>query len=224
MGFIEISLILLVVITIGFIFLAAFVFFKNDSTPIPTENDSFELNVEVIDLTYEFSISSLGYLISLDINWGDGTTETYTEQDSPLILTHTYSSSGNYVIKGTNVKNYSELNNYFSVPVVNKIKSVKITNMKSLKFLTIYDSLLTNLDITGLEQLVEMNVQQNTLPQDSIDNILITFNNFNTTFEIGTAEGTIDLSNQNPPTPPSASGLVAKAKLESRNWTVIVDP
>ena len=226
MGFIEISLILLVVITLIFIFLAAFVFFKNDSapTPTPTENDSFELNVEVIDLTYEFLISSMGTLVSLDIDWGDGTTETYTEENSPLILTHTYSSSGNYVIKGTNVKNYVNLSNYFSAPVVNKIKSVKINNMKILKVLTIYDSLLTNLTITGLKQLVEMNIQQNTLTQESIDNILITFNNFNTTYEIGTDGGTIDLSNQNPPSPPSASGLAAKAELESRNWTVIVDP
>jgi hypothetical protein len=112
-------------------------------------------------------------------------------------------------------------NNYINLPINNKITSANLINAKEFKFITIRDSLLTTLDINGLNQLANLNLQQNTLTQESIDNILVTFNNFNT---IGTAGGTIDLSNQNPPTAPSATGLAAKTALESRNWIVLVDP
>lgn len=226
MRFIEISLILLIIITLIFIFLAAFIFFKNDSTPLPTPTvkDNFDFNVDIVDLNYSFILAGQGENVSLTLDWGDGTIENYSDQ-SIYTFNHSYTNTGNYKIKLYDLNDsYVAFNNYINLPINNKITNVNLNNAKKFKFITIRDSLLTILDINGLDKLVNLELQQNTLTQESIDNILVTYNNFNTTYQIGTDGGTIDLSNQNPPTVPSATGLAAKTSLEYRNWTVIVDP
>jgi hypothetical protein len=47
---------------------------------------------------------------------------------------------------------------------------------------------------------------------------------FNNEFIPPSVGGTIDLSNQDPPTSPGPSGTAAKDELEIRGWTVLVDP
>ncbi|XWN29982.1 MAG: hypothetical protein ROR55_21170 [Devosia sp.] len=54
------------------------------------------------------------------------------------------------------------------------------------------------------------------LSQQSVDNVLISFNN------AGTSGGTLGLHGGTN-SPPSAAGLAAKAALESRGWTVLVN-
>lgn len=220
-------LFIVIILIIIFIFLGAFIFFKNTSNPtppIPYVKDSFDFDVDIVDLNYSFRFTGLGTNVSLTLDWGDGTIENYSDQ-SVYILNHNYSNTGNYKIKIYNLSNtYRIFNNYINLPINNKITSANLINAKEFFFIIIRDSLLTTLDINGLNKLVDINLQQNILTQESIDNILVTFNNFNTTYEIGTDGGTIDLSNQNPPTAPSVIGLAAKVALESRNWTVLVDP
>jgi hypothetical protein len=221
---------IVIVLVIVFICLAAFVFFDkktNVPTPSPPEElDSFELTVDIdpSTLEYQFRVYRFDPVLSLDVDWGDGTTESFKNATSPLILVHTYDSQDLYTIKCTN-SDVNGLLNYIDelAPINNKVTNAVVTNLTNMLFITIKDSLLTTLNIEGSKELVNLDLHGNELTQDGIDNILTTFNNFNTTFQIGTDGGTINLSNQNPPTSPGPSGIAAKAELESRNWTVLVD-
>ncbi len=218
--------IVVILLVLLFVVLGAFVFFKNSNNNVipPESEDSFEFDVNIVDLNYKFLISTFASNISLIVDWGDDTIESFNGNIENVTLTHSYSTIGNYKIKITKLKNYVGISNYFDEPVVNKITSMTFIKMQKLKFLTIRDSLLTDLNLNDSKEIVNIDLQYNTLTQESVDNILVSLNNFNTTYEIGTNGGTIDLSNQNPPMAPSAAGLAAKADLESRNWTVIVDP
>lgn len=220
-------LFIVIILIIIFIFLGAFVFFKNASNvipPTPSVKDNFDFDVDIVDLNYSFRFTGLGENITLTLDWGDGTIENYSGQ-SIYIFNHIYSNVGTYKIKIYNLSDtYSIFNNYDNASVIDKITNANLINATNFKFITIRDSLLTTLDINGLNVLANIDLQQNSLTQESIDNILVTFNNFNTTYEIGSDGGTIDLSSQNPLTAPSAIGLAAKTALESRNWTVLVDP
>jgi hypothetical protein len=221
---------IIIILVIVFICLAAFVFFdKKTSIPSPSppeELDSFELTVGVdpSTLEYQFKVYRMDPFLSLDVDWGDGTTESFKDVSSPLNLIHTYGSSGTYTIKCTN-SNVNGLLNYIDelAPINNKVTTAVVNNLKILKFITIKDSLLTTLNIEGSTILVNLDLHGNNLTQEGIDTILTTFNNFNTTFQIGTDGGTIDLSGQNPPTSPGPPGIAAQIELASRNWTVLVD-
>jgi hypothetical protein len=221
---------IIIVLVIVFICLAAFVFFKGKNTPTPSppeELDSFELTVDINSSTleYQFKVYRFDPFLSLDVDWGDGTIESFKNVSSPLNLIHTYDSQDLYTIKCTN-SDVNGLLNYIDelAPINNKVTNAVVTNLTNMLFITIKDSLLTTLNIEGSKKLANLDLHGNELTQDGIDNILTTFNNFNTTFEIGTDGGTIDLSGQNPATPLGPSGTAAKDELEERNWTVLVDP
>jgi hypothetical protein len=233
----EIWIFLIIIfLVIVFICLAAFVFFdKKTNVPAPTpsppeELDSFELTVDIDPsmLEYQFLVVRRNTFLSLDVDWGDGVIENFKNVNSPLILVHTYDTPEIYTIKCTN-SNVESLINYIDpdippLSITNKVTNAMVKNLKKMLEISILDSLLTNLNIEGSTILRKIELQGNTLTQEGIDNILTTFNNFNTTYGIGTDGGTIDLSNQNPPTSPGPSGIAAKNELESRNWTVITDP
>ena len=63
---------------------------------ITTAPSSYILNVEITDLTVNIAIYGAG-----TIDWGDGTSEAFDLQEELIgwyYLTHTYSSTGNYII------------------------------------------------------------------------------------------------------------------------------
>jgi hypothetical protein len=214
-------LFLIILLVIVFIFLAAFVFFNGKNSTVKNL-DSFEFTVDIVDLEYQFILETRGGITSLDIDWGDGTSESF-ENFAALNLSHIYNSPGFYTIKCTNVL-ADRFFNYIDefAPINNKVTNAIFTNLQEIDILIIKDSLLTTLNIEGSTSLNNLELQGNTLTQEGIDNILTTFNNFGSTFTFGDG-GIIDLSNQNPPMSPGPSGIAAKAGLESRGWTVKTD-
>jgi hypothetical protein len=214
-----------------FIILGVTIFFKRKSETLPL--GSFTLDATVNDTQFDLWVSGFGGIVEYTVDWGDGTIENVVGGPILNTISHTYSSTGNYTIKFTNVKNFAVIHNYdpsqpLPISITNKITNADFSGMigQLLYKIEIYDGLLTTLDITGLDSLVGLNLAKNTLSVNSVNTILSTFNSFNTTFIPPADFGTINVSQQNPSAPPSSGppdGITAKSDLESRGWTVIVD-
>jgi hypothetical protein len=186
------------------------------------------LGIEVVDYTnpVKFYLGSTIEENIITINWGDGTIEEVT---IPIgfntLKTHSYTSNKLYTITFSNATNLAGLANLdisFPEIPINKIKSVTINKLTNLEYLGFLYTNLTSLDISGLNKLTKLVVNNAKLSTEAVNNILVTFNNFETMSPIGDAG--IVLNQQNPPAAPSGVGLTAKTELQARNWNVITDP
>ena len=229
---ISLEIILAIVfLIIGFIVLILLV---NNNRSTNTSKDEFTLDISLASPEYYLYLSGFGNNVKATIDWGDGNIEKVTSNDNNFLnLIHTYNTIGNYTIKFTKINRISLIGNYninqpLPVSIDNKITNADFSKVKEtpIYVISFYDSLLTNLDISGLNKLSGLNLIKNKLTTESVNIILTTFNSFNTTHYPGTDYGTIDLSNQNPSAPPSSGppdGITAKANLISRGWTVNTD-
>lgn len=222
---------LIILAVLLFIVLGVTLFFKRKSETLPL--GSFTLDVRVDDTQFDLWVFGRGGIIEYTVDWGDGTIENVVGNPFLNTISHTYPSTDNYVIQFTNVKNFTVISNYdisqpLPISVTNKIINADFSGMvgQILYKIGIYDGLLTNLDITGLNNLAELNLIKNTLSVNSVNTILSTFNSFNTTIVPPSDFGTIDVSQQNPSAPPSSGppdGITAKSEMESRGWIVVTD-
>ena len=225
----EIILAILILIT-GFIILLVLINKNRSRIQVPQEQE-FTLDVSLTNTTYDLYLGNFGAIIEAIVDWGDGNVETISIDNTNATLSHTYNTIGDYTIKFTKVKGINFIRNVDisqSIPVSmdNKITNADLTKMKNIYVITFYDSLLTSLNITGLVNLVGLDLTKNTLTIESVNTILSTFDSFDTTFIPPADFGVIDLSDQNPSAPPSSGppdGIAAKANLISRGWIVNTD-
>jgi hypothetical protein len=78
----------------------------------------------------------------------------------------------------------------------------------------IFSNQLTSLIITGCDQLIYLDACENNLDSDSVDSVLETLDS------LGRSDGFVDLTDNSAPT---AAGLITKANLVSKGWTVNTD-
>jgi hypothetical protein len=226
----EIILAILFLIT-GFIILIVLINKNRSRNPNPESTTEFTLDVSLTNTTFDLYVSNFGSIIETVVDWGDGNSEIISIDNTFATISHTYSATGNYTIKFTKVNGIDIVSNYnmiqpLPISIDNKITDADFTKLKEIYVISIYDSLLTSLDITGLVKLVGLDLNKNTLTVESVNTILSTFNSFDKTFIPPADFGVIDLSNQNPSAPPSVgppNGITAKSNLISRGWTVNTD-
>jgi hypothetical protein len=225
----EIILAILILIT-GFIILLVLINKNRSRNQVPQEQE-FTLDISLTNTTYDLYLGNFGAIIEAIVDWGDGNVETISIDNTNATLSHTYNTIGDYTIKFTKVKGIDFIRNVdisqpIPVSMDNKITNADLTKMKNIYVITFYDSLLTSLNITGLVNLVGLDLTKNTLTIESVNTILSTFDSFDTTFIPPADFGVIDLSDQNPSAPPSSGppdGITAKANLVSRGWIVNTD-
>jgi hypothetical protein len=217
----EIVLIVLVLLIVLFILLSAFVFINNNDIKDNISRGFIEVNVADYTVPVDLYFANVNSLSEFTIDWGDGTVENKQLGTDIFLSSHTYASNGDYTInisyQGLGFEYIGNINIEFSPPdQINKIKNVNLTEFTNLKALILYDTLLSSINISNLNKLQNLAIAKGVLTTNSVNNILITFNSFNTT--PGTGDLGVVLALQ---TAPTEEGLVAKQALIDRGWTVV---
>lgn len=174
---------------------------------------TFTLNAQQ-NVNYTFDVFFYEYH-SLDVNWGNGSTENYINDDfsSPSKI---YNQSIVY-----NVTLMPHENTKVTGISLQKIPVINIDNFgmfSNINFFRIKDCKLTNFNVQNLGSLISnIDFSYNNLSINNVSNILIKLesNNIN--------NGRLDISNQTPAAPLNSVGLAAKTALLNRGWTVITD-
>jgi len=220
----EIILIVLVLLIVLFILLSAFVFINNNDNNDNNDNISrgfIEVNITDHTVPVDLYFANINSLSEFTIDWGDGTVENKQLGTDIFLSSHTYDSNRDYIIKisyeGLGFEYLGNINIEFTTPdQVNKIKNVYLTEFTNLKALILYDTLLTSINISTLNKLQNLAVAKGVLTTEAVNNILVTFNSFNTSPL--SIESGIVLALQ---TAPTGEGLVAKQALLDREWNVV---
>lgn len=146
-----------------------------------------------------------------------------------LILTQ------NDAITSINVSNNTALT---ALQLTNcSLTSINVSNNTALTYLGLSGNNLTGVNLTGLNSLQEVtlafnnissavsfpysikkvDIGSNHLTKAAVDAILVQLNSF------GTSNGTVYCGFNTPATPPTATGLAARAALQSRGWSTLTD-
>ena len=216
----EKILIVLVLLIVLFILLSAFVFIKNNNSNNISKG-VLEINVADYTIPVDLYFANINSLSEFTIDWGDGTVENIQLGTDIILHSHNYTSNGDYIInilyEGLGFEYLGNINTEFSIPdQINKVKNVYLTEFTNLKALVLYDTLLTSINISTLNKLQNLGIAKGVLTTEAINNILTTFNSFNTIPGIGDPGIVLALQ-----TAPTGEGLVAKQALIDRGWNVI---
>jgi hypothetical protein len=96
------------------------------------------------------------------------------------------------------------------------LTSIDLSNCASLVVLAATTQSLTTIDVGDCVEMREIAMTNNALDEAAVDGVLVDLDSF------GLNDGSADLSGGTN-APPSATGLTAKASLEGRGWTVMVN-
>lgn len=155
----------------------------------------------------------------MQINWGDGSPiDTYNGSYSYfLTLPHIFSSydTFNVTIQIDNILSV----NAFEIAALAApfLLSADVRNLKNITTLNLAPGSINSINISNNKFLQVLGMPQNSLTSDNVNYILHTLvqNNIN--------NGYLSTGAQTPPAPPTGQGIIDKATLISRGWTVYTD-
>lgn len=163
------------------------------------------------------------------IDWGDGNVENFDSESA----NHYYAESEEFyfvTITGTptgfdemeyglvrEIKNVPSSLTYLSVPA--HVEVMEINNLAGLQSLSISGGTPTfaNLVLPTINQLTYVSANDLLLSSATVNAVLANL------VANEMEEGSVNLSGQTPPAPPTGQGIVDKGILEGRGWTVTVD-
>ena len=160
-------------------------------------------------------------IFKMTINWGDGSPlDIYNGNTSySLIMPHTFPSQDTFNVS-IQIDNISSvyIMEITSLFVPNPLlKRIDVRNLKNSSAFTLEYGNITTLNISNNKLLSSLDLSYQNLTTNSVNYILSTL------AQNGINNGVLYLNNQTPPTPPTGQGLIDKATLQSRGWTVYTD-
>ena len=191
------------------------VVYVGDAPPAPIAITSTTDQAVLQEITLSLGTGLAGAGQQVSKNWGDGNTQNIGLTDGMTAYPHSFLLAAiyNMVLTGaleviTGLHFYGSRLTAFALP--------NLTNPQ-LGNLFLYDNMLSNFTLpAAYSGLIHIQLQNNNLNVGSINNILMTVNNWNTSNGILLLNGGTNAA-------PTGAGLTAKAALIARGWNVVTN-